>query len=190
MKPVADDLVWTVVALPVIPGAALLVADVRYVAVLGPLVYAIQVALVVIDRVSISRTVQRPPAWLWVAFVPAYLFRRARSLGRRPTQGYVLVTIGILIRVSIAVFGAGSGPVLDTSELAANLNELHQQRWDMPARTSCERWVSAIPGTRFACTTSFEPGGTVTVELEVVNEQGELQEIGTSLRDMRFSSSG
>jgi hypothetical protein len=186
--PVADDLVWAVAALAVLAAGLAFTVHPRHAVVLVPLLFAVQVALLVADRVAIPRSGSTPPGWLWVVLPPAYLFRRARALGRRPMQAYVFVAVGVVARLAIGVFGLGPGAMVDTGSLAALLNERHEQVYALAASTSCDRWVALEPGTTFACTTRFENDGTYRIEFEILNERGELRQGRTSLRNVSSSS--
>jgi hypothetical protein len=194
--PVADGLVWAVAGLAVLAAALVFAVSLRHVVVLVPLLYAVQIALLVADRVAIPRSGSTPPGWPWVVVPPAYLFRRARALGRRPTQAYVFVAVGVVARVAVGVFGlgpgtmVGTGTTVDTGTLAALLNERHEAQWERAATTSCDRRVPLEPGTTFACTTRFENDGTYRIEFEILDDRGELRQGRTTLRNVSSSSTG
>jgi hypothetical protein len=183
VRSVADTWAWVLVAIPLIitfVGALFVtsvgVDGVPVVELIAGLV--LNSAAVIWDwRRLQAAGVERPPVWLGLFLVPAYLYRRAQLLGRNQ-----LTLAAWAVTLVLSMTPAVSNLAVDFAgnQMDAAIVESQIAQWardDAGAGTvdvSCPGGIPAKRGETFTCSLRDGYGNSGLVEVEVQNEAGDV----------------
>ncbi len=183
VRPVADTWAWALVAMPLVITfiGALFVTSVG---VDGVPVVELVAALVLNSAAVIwdwrrlqAAGVERPPVWLGLFLVPAYLYRRAQLLGRNQlTLG--LWAAALVLSMTPAVSNLAidfAGNKMDAATVESQIANWARDDVGLGAvDVSCPGGIPAKRGETFTCVMSDGYGNSALVEVEVQNEAGDV----------------
>lgn len=173
-KPV-EGYAWGAVVAAVVGALCLFWVPLDLLVVIGPLLSAVTIALLLVDRAALRDAGHRKvPGWGWALLPPAYLFRRGRALGVKPLHAYALVGLGMATRLGIVVFGIGGGELANMEALEAQLEVEYTEMWEQPATADCPRWRTLESDAEFQCVVLLEDGGQVVLYFRMIDDRGNL----------------
>lgn len=173
----AEGYAWGAVAVAVVGALCLFWAPLDLLVVIAPLLSAVTVALLLVDRAALRDAGhRRVPGWGWALVPPAYLLRRGHALGVKPLHGYALLGLGMATRLGIVVFGIGGGQLANMEALEAQLEAEYSQMWGQPATADCPQRIALERGVEFECVVLREgDDGRSEFGFQMVDDRGGLR---------------